>query len=170
VEYKFLQLFRIPETRKKIFLTLGILLFYRIGFQVPIPGMNPEYLRRVAESAGSAVFGLINAFSGGAIGQTAIFALGIMPYISASIIFSMLSKISPRIEAIAKEGATGHKKINQWTRLLTVPIAIVQSIFVYTGVFLQDPDIVSPTGPSGVGLFLIVVVSLTGGAMLVMWL
>ncbi len=170
MDSKFFQLLRIPETRQKILFTLGMLALYRFGFQVPIPGMNPEYLERAASGAGAAVFGLINAFSGGSIGQTAIFALGIMPYISASIIFSMLQKISPRIEAVAKEGATGHKKINQWTRLATVPIALIQSIFVYTGVFMQEDGIVATGGPSGVGLFLIVVLSLTGGAILVMWL
>ena len=85
---------RLPETRQKILNTLGLLLCYRLGFQIPIPGMSPDFLRSSADQG--TVFGLMSAFSGGAIGQTTIFALGIMPYISSSIIFSMLTKVSPR--------------------------------------------------------------------------
>jgi preprotein translocase subunit SecY len=170
VNSRFLQLFRIPEVRDKILTTLGLLLAYRFGFQIPIPGMDAGFLSQVAQGLQGQVFGVMNAFTGGAIGQTAIFSLGIMPYISASIIFSMLSKVSPRIEAVAKEGASGQKKINQWTRLATVPIAMVQGTLVYTGVFLQNREMIAPGVDPGIGLFLLVVLSLTGGAILVMWL
>jgi len=171
VDAKFLQLFKVPETRRKIVNTLLLLALFRLGFQVPIPGMNPEYLDTLSERArGNQLFGLMNAFSGGQIGSTVIFALGIMPYISASIIFSMLSKVSPRIEAVAKEGASGQKKINQWTRLVTVPIALIQAIFIYTGVFIQDPDLIARNVDPGIGLFSVVVVSLLAGAVLVMWI
>jgi preprotein translocase subunit SecY len=170
MEGGFLQLLRIPETRKKITFTLGILLIYRFGFQVPLPGMSPEYLNKMAAGMQGSVFGVMNAFSGGAIGQTAIFGLGIMPYISASIIFSMLSKVSPRIEAVAKEGAAGQKKINQWTRLATVPIAVIQAVFVYTGVFHGTEEMLAAGVTPGVGLFLRVVLGLTAGAIFVMWL
>jgi len=165
----FFQLFRIPDTRQKILTTLGLLLVERLGFQVPIPGMSPEFLSQNRDQG--SLFGLMSAFSGGAIGQTTIFALGIMPYISASIIFSMLTKISPAIEAIQKEGAAGQKKINQWTRLATVPIAIIQGLFIYTGVFLRHPEMITEDmrqHPFGLGL--IVVLSLTAGALAVMWL
>ncbi|HVS18315.1 MAG TPA: preprotein translocase subunit SecY [Planctomycetota bacterium] len=167
---KFLQLFRIPETRDKILVTLGLMLAYRVGFQIPIPGMNAEFLSKMAGGKSGTVFGVMNAFSGGAIGQTAIFSLGIMPYISASIIFSMLSKVSPKVEAVAKEGAAGQKKINQWTRLATVPIALLQATLVYTGLFRDNPDMIADGVDSGIGLFLLVVLSLTGGAMMVMWI
>ena len=164
----FLQLFRIPETRQKILTTLGLLLVERLGFQIPIPGMSPEFLTRSSEQ--SSIFGLMSAFSGGAIGQTTVFALGIMPYISASIIFSMLTKISPAIEAVQKEGAAGQKKINQWTRLATVPIAVIQALFIYTGVFLKHPEMIAEDmRTSLVGLALIVILSLTAGAIAVMW-
>ncbi|MFN0009413.1 MAG: preprotein translocase subunit SecY [Planctomycetota bacterium] len=165
----FFQLFRIPDTRQKILTTLGLLLVYRLGFQVPIPGMSPEFLSQNRDQG--SLFGLMSAFSGGAIGQTTIFALGIMPYISASIIFSMLTKISPAIEAIQKEGAAGQKKINQWTRLATVPIAIIQGLFIYTGVFLRHPEMITEEmrGSSFV-LGLVVVLSLLAGAVAVMWL
>ena len=165
----FFQLFKIPETRRRILTTLGLLLVERLGFQVPIPGMSPEFL--TANRDTGSLFGLISAFSGGAIGQTTIFALGIMPYISASIIFSMLTKISPAIEAIQKEGAAGQKKINQWTRLATVPIAMIQGLFIYTGVFLQNPQMITGEMRSHtVALALIVVLSLIAGAIAVMWL
>ena len=165
----FLKLFRIPETRQKIMTTLGLLLVERLGFQVPIPGMSPEFLTQNRDQG--SLFGLMSAFSGGAIGQTTIFALGIMPYISASIIFSMLTKISPAIEAIQKEGAAGQKKINQWTRLATVPIAIIQGLFIYTGVFLRHPEMITDNmRPHMFGLGVIVVLSLLAGAIAVMWL
>jgi preprotein translocase subunit SecY len=169
VNQSFLQLFRIPETRQKILNTLGLLLCYRLGFQIPIPGMSPEFLSSAADKG--TVFGLMSAFSGGQIGQTNLFALGIMPYISASIIFSMMAKVSPTLEAIQKEGAAGQKKINQWTRLASIPIAIVQGLFVYTGVFLQNRDMVAPSMQSHtVALGLIVVLSLLAGSILVMWI
>lgn len=167
---KFLQLFRIPETRQKILVTLGLLLAYRFGFQIPIPGMDAKFLSEISQDLRSQVFGVMNAFSGGAIGQTAIFSLGIMPYISASIIFSMLSKVSPKIEAVAKEGATGQKKINQWTRLVTVPIAAIQATLIYTGVFLQNKNMVAQGVDTGIGLYLLVVLALVGGAVTVMWI
>jgi preprotein translocase subunit SecY len=166
-----LQLLKIPETRDKIVTTLLLLLAFRFGHQIPLPGMNPAFLEQAAQGATSSIFGLMNAFSGGAIGRTTIFALGIMPYISASIIFSMLAKVSPKIEAVAKEGASGQKKINQWTRLTTVPIAMLQSIFVYTGVFKQYPEMIADNlRPGGFGLGLLVVLALTGGCILCMWI
>ena len=165
-----LQLLRTPETRARIVATLGLLIAYRIGFQIPVPGMSADYLRRVAEGQGSTAFGLLSAFSGGAIGQTTVFALGIMPYISASIIFSILGKVSPRIEAIQKEGAAGQKKINQWTRLSTVPIAILQALFIWFGIFIQEQGIIAGDGRPTVGLMLAVVLALTAGAIVVMWI
>lgn len=168
MENNFLKLFQIPETRQRILRTLGLLIAYRVGFQIPIPGMDAQYLN---ESAGKGIFGLISALSGGALGQTTIFALGIMPFISASIIFSMLTKVSPQLEAVAKEGAAGQKKINQWTRLTTVPIALVQAIFIYTGVFLQKPEMIDATMKDNkVALAFVVIGALLTGALLVMWI
>jgi preprotein translocase subunit SecY len=166
---KFRQLMSVPETRDKIVTTMALLLAYRAGFHIPIPGTSPDFLRQASESAASTVFGVMNAFSGGAIGQTAIFSLGIMPYISASIIFSVLGKVSPAIEAIQKEGAAGQKKINQWTRLSTVPICLIQALFVWFGVFSQTPGILSDGEPT-LRMALVVVLSLTAGALFVMWL
>jgi preprotein translocase subunit SecY len=168
VENNFLKLFKIPETRQRILRTLGLLIAYRVGFQIPIPGMDPTFL---SETAGDSILGLMSALSGGALGQSTIFALGIMPFISASIIFSMLTKVSPQLEAVAKEGAAGQKKINQWTRLTTVPIALVQAIFIYTGVFLQNPQMIdSSMANNKVALAFIVIGALLTGALLVMWI
>jgi preprotein translocase subunit SecY len=167
VKGSFWQLLIVPETRKKILATLGLLLAYRVGFQIPIPGMNPEFLAS-ASNQGSALFGLLSAFSGGRLGDTVIFALGIMPYISASIIFSILGKVSPTIEAVQKEGAAGQKKINQWTRLATVPIAFLQALFIWFGVF-QDPAMIASGAPT-FGLAAVVILSLMAGAILVMWI
>ncbi|HJP01305.1 MAG TPA: preprotein translocase subunit SecY [Planctomycetota bacterium] len=168
MEGSFLRLFSVPETRKKIFTTLMLLVAYRVGFHVPIPGMSAEFMETMSQNA---LFGLISAFSGGAIGQTVIFGLGIMPYISASIIFSMLTKVSPTLEAVQKEGAAGQKKINQWTRLAVVPIAFLQGLLIYTGVFLKQPQMVEPYMQGRpVVLGLIVISTLLAGALFVMWL
>ncbi|MEX1026345.1 MAG: preprotein translocase subunit SecY [Planctomycetota bacterium] len=164
-----LQLFRIPETRGRLLNTLALLLAYRVGFHVPIPGLSPDFLRVAAERGGTA-FGLLSAFSGGAIGQTVIFALGIMPYISASIIFSVLAKVSPQLEAIQKEGASGQKKINQWTRLAVIPIALVQALAIWFGIFKEDPTMLAAGTDAGFGLMIVVVLALMAGAVLVMWI
>ncbi len=169
MENKFLLLFKVPATRKKILITLGLLAIYRVGFQIPIPGMSPEFIDQLSSRTRGQLFGLMNAFSGSQIGSTVIFSLGIMPYISASIIFSMLSKVSPKIEAVAKEGASGQKKINQWTRLATVPIALIQAILVYSGVFMKNPEMIARGIDTGFVFFLMVVLALVGGAMFVMW-
>ena len=160
------QLLRIPETRQRILVTLGLLFLYRSGIHIPVPGLSARFLEE--QQQGSTVFGLISAFSGGSLGDTVLFALGIMPYISASIIFSVLAKVSPQIEAIQKEGATGQKKINQWTRLATVPIALLQSTFIWFGVFLNMPGALA-SEPS-LFLALAVILALTAGSMFVMWL
>lgn len=165
---KLRKMMSVPETRDKIVTTLALLFAYRVGFHIPLPGTSTDFLRQASEGMAGTVFGVMNAFSGGAIGQTALFSLGIMPYISASIIFSVLGKVSPAIEAIQKEGAAGQKKINQWTRLSTVPICLIQALFVWFGVFAETPGLLD-SPPSFMGM-VIAVVGLTAGAMLVMWI
>ncbi len=163
-----IQLLKTPETRSRILTTLGLLAIYRLGFQIPIPGLSATFLTELGSNKNS-VFGLLSAFSGGAIGQTAIFSLGIMPYISASIIFSILGKVSPKIEAIQKEGAAGQKRINQWTRLSVIPIAILQGLFVWFGLFRGNENIMA-SDASGPAMMFVVVLGLTAGAVFVMWL
>ena len=130
----FLNLFRVPEIRKKVLVTLGLLLAYRVGFHVPIPGVNYAVLQRFQhEMEGGFAFGIMNALSGGARGSCMLFTLGVMPYISASIIFSLLVKVVPSLEALSKEGQAGQKIINQYTRYATVPICLIQAMFVIFG-------------------------------------
>jgi preprotein translocase subunit SecY len=162
------QLFRVPEIRRRILTTLGLLLAYRIGFQIPIPGVSPIYVLELGQQGASTAFGLLSAFSGGMLGQAVIGALGIMPYISASIIFSILGKVSPQIEALQKEGASGQKKINQYTRLATVPIAFLQALFIWFGLFRNNDELLARE--PGIMLMVTVVLALVAGAIFVMWL
>jgi preprotein translocase subunit SecY len=167
VANSFVQVFKVPETRQKILATLGLLLVYRLGFHIPMPGMNPAFVEGHAKDS---VWGMISAFSGGAWGEITLFGLGIMPYISASIIFSMLTKVSPAIEAIQKEGAAGQKRINQWTRLATVPIAVIQALFVFS-TFVAKPELIAEgMRDQKFALALVVVLSLVAGSMFVMWI
>ena len=165
---------RIPELRKKLLLTLGLLLVYRIGFHVPLPGVNIAALQDVAEQSGTLgqIFGILSAVTGSQLGSAMLFSLGVMPYISASIIFSLLTKVVPTLEKLSKEGASGQRKINQYTRLTTVGICLVQSFFVigYLGGSggsaqpLVDPSI------SSWPYYLGVMVALTASTLFIMWL
>ena len=168
-------LFKVPEIRNKILITMGLLLIYRIGFYIPLPGVNAQEIFKGLGSVDGVgrLFGMMNVLTGGSLQSATLFSLGVMPYISASIIFSLLTKAVPALEKIAKEGASGQRKINQYTRLATVLICLVQSWFVIGG---------SLSGASGermlhigvndwFGLYTIVVmVSLTAGTMFIMWL
>ena len=137
---KLATIFRIPELRRKIFVTLGLIIVYRIGNWIPVPGVNYAQIQSLAEKygegAGGAFFALLNMVSGGSLLSFCLFSLGVMPYISASIIFQLLSKVFPPLEAIAKEGESGRRKIQQWTRYATVGLCVLQSLMViYTILF-----------------------------------
>ena len=137
-------LFKVPEIRNKILITLGLLLVYRIGSFIPLPGVNfQESLQQLrganADQSGlMQVFGMMNVLTGGSLQSATIFSLGVMPYISASIIFSLLSKALPSLEKIAKEGQSGQRKIQQYTRLATVGICLIQSWFVIIGALTKE--------------------------------
>ncbi len=154
------------ELKKRIWFTLGALIVYRLGTYIPLPGINPEALAQSFQNASGGVLGLFNMFSGGAVERMAIFALGIMPYISASIIIQLMTAVVPRLEQLKKEGEQGRKVINQYTRYLTVVLAVFQSWGIAVG--LQNSGgIVQDPGP----FFVIsAVVTLTGGTMFLMWL
>jgi len=124
-------LFRIPEVRKRILYTIGFLVVYRVGWNIPLPGINPARVREVVAKGqgGGGILQFLDIISGGGIQQASLFSLGIMPYISASIIFSLLVKVVPALEKLSKEGSAGTRKINQWTRIATVPICLVQGFF-----------------------------------------
>jgi preprotein translocase subunit SecY len=154
------------ELKKRIWFTLGALLVYRLGTYIPVPGINPQALADVFNQQQSGIIGLFNMFSGGAAGRMAIFALNIMPYISASIIIQLMTTVSPTLEQLKKEGETGRKVINQYTRYLTVVLATLQGYGIAVGLESAGNIVLDP------GLFFRVttVITLTGGTMFLMWL
>ncbi len=130
----FLNIFKVPELRNKVLFTLFLLAIYRIGFWVPLPGVNQAQLNRQQKqhqtdtSAAGKIASYVSLFSGGSLGQSTIFGLGVMPYISASIIFQLLGTVVPSLEKLQKEGETGRKKIQEWTRYSTVPLCVLQAV------------------------------------------
>ncbi|MCB9876137.1 MAG: preprotein translocase subunit SecY [Planctomycetes bacterium] len=165
-------LFKVPEIRSKILITLGLLLVYRIGFFIPLPGVNWVEAQKQMGSQGGVgqLFGMMNVLTGGSLQSATLFSLGVMPYISASIIFSLLAKALPGLERISKEGASGQRKINQYTRLATVGICLIQSWFVIFGA-LDSDNLLYVGVKEWFGLYCVVVmVALTAGTMFIMWL
>ncbi|GJD44756.1 Protein translocase subunit SecY [Methylobacterium cerastii] len=153
------------ELKKRIWFTLGALVVFRLGTYIPIPGIDPEQFARNFQSQAGGVLGLFNMFSGGAVERMAIFALNIMPYISASIIIQLLTSVIPSLETLKKEGESGRKVINQYTRYLTVVLALVQSWGIAVG--LQSSSAAIDPGP----FFLAsTVITLTGGTLFLMWI
>ncbi len=118
---------KVPELQRRILFTFGMLAVYRLGAHIATPGIDPQVIKNFFDQMAGSVFGLFNLFSGGALEQLSIFALGIMPYISASIIFQLLTIVIPALEQLQKEGEAGRRKITQWTRYATVVIALFQS-------------------------------------------
>jgi len=162
---------RVPELRRRILFTFMMLAVYRVGVAIPTPGIDSAALKRFFEEAASNFFGLVNLFSGGALERFSIFALGIMPYISASIILQLLTVVVPYLERLSKEGEMGRRKITQYTRYGTIILSIVQGLFISIGL----EQIQSPTGASvvlspGWGFRLMCVITLTAGTAFLMWL
>lgn len=159
-------LFRIPELKEKILFTLLILVIYRLGAHVVAPGIDVNALREFAGQLQGTVFGIYDMFVGGGLSRATVFALGIMPYISASIMFQLLAAVFPTIEKLQKEGEDGRKKLTQYTRYATVVLSIVQA-YGYA-VFLQG--IPGAVENPGIGFTLVMILTLTTGAVFVMWL
>ena len=161
---------RATELKKRIWFTLGALLVYRFGTYIPMPGINTDALRQTFEHHASGVLGLFNMFAGGAVGRMAIFALGIMPYISASIIVQLMTSVIPSLEALKKEGETGRKIINQYTRYGTVFLALIQAygiaIALESGMGTGLQIVTEP----GMFFRITAVITLAGGTMFLMWL
>lgn len=161
-----------PELRKRILFTLGVLVVYRIGVHVPTPGVDATQVVAFFQQAGG-IFGMFNTFTGGALEQFSIFALGIMPYISSSIIFQLLVAVVPALEAIKKEGAAGQKKINQYTRYGTILLAIVQGYGISTFLKSQHNNGIPLVHSAFVGPIpfeLMTIITLTAGTCFIMWL
>ena len=160
--------FRIPDLRNRVLFTLALLAVYRLGAQVPIPGVDAiKFEEFVSRSAGS-FFGFLDLFSGGQFSRLTVFALGIMPYITASIVLQLLTVVVPTLEKLQKEGELGRRKITQWTRYLTIALAMTQSLFIATalqgardGNFVLHP---------GIGFVLMTILTLTTGTAFIMWL
>src|ERR687893_820745 len=136
---------RAEELKKRIWFTLGALIVYRLGTYIPLPGINPEALAQSFQNASGGVLGLFNMFSGGAVERMAIFALNIMPYISASIIIQLLTSVLPSLEALKKEGESGRKILNQYTRYLTVALAVFQFWGIAMGLQEQGSIVQNPS-------------------------
>ncbi|HOD12445.1 MAG TPA: preprotein translocase subunit SecY [Candidatus Omnitrophota bacterium] len=172
----FANCFRIPDLKKKILFTLGIIVLYRLGCHVPTPGVNgsvlAEFFRRINEtSGGGTIFGMMNMFSGGALEQMTVFSLGIMPYISSSIIMQLLTAVIPALEKLSKEGQAGYQKINQYTRYGTLGLCLIQSYFI--ALWLESPQAfqgLQVVNNPGFGFRFTTMFTLSCGTMLLMWL
>ncbi len=154
--------FKLPDLRRRILFVFGMFALYVVGLHIPVPNVNRQEMARLVEQG--ALFGLFDVFAGGAFRRFSILAMGIMPYINASIIFQLLGIAIPRIAEVAKEGASGQKKISQWTRWLTILLAILQGSM--TCAFLVRQNILTATGPA----LLPIVITLTGGTCFLMWM
>ena len=155
------------ELRQRIWFTIGLLIIYRLGTYIPVPGIDGAALRNFMDQAQSGIGGILSMFTGGALGRMGVFALGIMPYISASIIVQLMGTVYPPWEKLRKEGGeSGRKQLNQYTRYLTVFLALAQSFGIAAGLNAQAGLVDNP------GIFFIIstVVTLTGGTMFLMWL
>src|SRR3954464_8678603 len=163
--------FRVAEIRNKILFTMAVLAVYRLGSFIPVPGVNTDAVKQIQDSYDSGVLGLLNTFTGGGLSRIALFALGIMPYITASIILQLLVVVSPALEKLQKEGEVGQARITQYTRYLTVALAAAQAVG-YTFLFRSQGS----AGGAPVftnfnaGTALLVVLCLTAGSILVMWM
>ncbi|MEM6666637.1 MAG: preprotein translocase subunit SecY [Pseudomonadota bacterium] len=154
------------ELKKRIWFTLGALLVYRLGTYIQVPGIDPVQLQLIFDQQSSGILGMFNMFSGGAAGRMAIFALNIMPYISASIIMQLMTTVSPTLEQLKKEGETGRKQINQYTRYLTVFLAAAQGYGIAVGLEGSGGIVLDP----GWFFRITTVITLVGGTMFLMWL
>jgi preprotein translocase subunit SecY len=162
---KFLNIFRIPDLRKRVFFTFGILAVYRLGAWIPTPGVNTQRLELMFNGLAGSALGFMDLFSGGTLRRMTIFALGIMPYITASIIFQLLTVVYEPLRRIEKEGELGRRKITQWTRYMTVVLGVLQSIGI-AAILTKQGLVLNP----GVGFMFMTVLTLTAGTTFIMWL
>ena len=162
----FANLFRIEDLRNRLFFTLGLLAVYRLGAHIPTPGINAEELRRVMEQAAGSVLGIFDLFSGGNFRRVTIFALGIMPYITSSIILQLMTVVFPYLERLQKEGELGRRKITQYTRYLTIVLSIVQATTIAKTLESQPNLVYHP----GFGFVVMTILTLTTGSAFIMWL
>ncbi len=158
------------ELKKRLWFTLGALIVYRLGTYIPLPGIDPVVLQDIFRQNQGGILGMFDMFAGGALGRMTIFALNIMPYISASIIMQLMTAVSPQLEALKKEGETGRKKINQYTRYGTVLIAALQAYGIAVGIEGMTSSQGAAVANPGLFFRFTVVVTLVGGTIFLMWL
>src|SRR5436309_1259377 len=164
-----INIFKIPELRSKVMFTLFMLMIYRLGYHIPLPGVDQTQMREQAkkqseggdESAAGRLASYVSIFSGGNLSQSTIFGLGIMPYISASIIFQLLTTVMPQLEKLQKEGETGRKKIQEWTRYVTVPLCVVQAAMWLT--YMHSEQLVQIDFRHSISFWIMGVSCLTAG-------
>ena len=161
---------KLTDLRQRIFFVLGALIVYRIGTYIPVPGINPAALAQMFEGTQNSIVGLFNMFSGGALERFSLFALGIMPYISSSIIMQLMTSVIPTLEQLKKEGESGRRKITQYTRYGTVVLATFQALGIAIALESQTAAGMPVVIVSGIGFKLITVISLVSGTMFLMWL
>ena len=164
---KFANIFRIPDLRRRVLFTLGILAVYRLGAHITTPGVNVAALQQFFNSQAGSSLGLIDLFSGGNLRSMTVFALGIMPYITASIIFQLLTVVYEPLAKLQKEGELGRRKITQWTRYMTVGLGVVQSAAIALSLTHSSGNMVLNPG---IGFVLMTILTLTAGTTFVMWL
>ncbi len=163
----FANIFRVPDLRKRVLFTLALLAVYRLGGHIPTPGINLQRWEEFFNTASGSIFGFFDMFAGGNIRRLTVFALGIMPYITASIILQLLTVVVPTLEKLQKEGELGRRKITQWTRYLTIILSIVQSFGIAQGLMsMQQGIVINP----GFGFVMLTIISLTTGTAFIMWL
>src|SRR6266852_4205006 len=158
------------ELKNRIWFTLAALVVYRLGTYIPIPGIDPGILHDIFSRNAGGILGMFDMFSGGALGRMTIFALNIMPYISASIIIQLLTAVSPTLEALKKEGESGRKKLNQYTRYGTVGLAAVQAYGIAVGLEGMRSGAASAVIDPGYFFRIVTMITLTGGTVFLMWL
>ena len=163
----FANVFRIPDLRKRVLFALAMLAVYRLGGHIPTPGINIIRWEEYFNSAAGSIFGFFDLFAGGNIRRLTVFALGIMPYITASIILQLLTVVVPTLEKLQKEGELGRRKITQWTRYLTIVLSVLQSFGIAQGLqAMQQGIVINP----GFGFVFLTIISLTTGTAFIMWL
>ncbi len=155
---------RVPELRRRVLFTALVLALYRLGSWIPAPGVNSDQIKGYFNSQGGTILGLLNVFSGGALSQFSLFALGIMPYVTASIILQLMTVVVPKLEQLQKEGEAGYAKINQYTRYLTVALAAAQSAG-YSYLFQKQGALTHNNGR-----LVLIIITLTAGTALLMWM
>src|SRR3954451_7699613 len=155
---------RVPELRRRVLFTAIILALYRLGSWIPAPGVDSEHIKQYFSTQGGTILGLLNVFSGGALSQFSLFALGIMPYVTGSIILQLLTVVIPKLEQLQKEGESGYAKINQYTRYLTVALAAAQSTG-YAFLFKSQGVLTANSGR-----LVLIILTLTAGTTLLMWM